>query len=351
MNAAPLRLLRPVDPGRDHIRGGDPADGDVATLVLYGDYLCPYCRSLRHVLARLRQAMAERGAYVFRHFPNERAHPGAEFMSRAAEAAGRQGRFWDMHDALYEHDPAMTEADVFDMARGLGLDMDRFARDLDSEETRARVAEDLADGQRNGGDRDADDLHRRGRLRRRLGLLFDAGGVGAAGGGEGEAHCARVRQPPRLGRPRPAAGRRRSPDLRQQPARPRLPGHHGRPIRDRPARRGPVADRRRVVLRRADGDLLPAGRPRDPSRDDHRRPHRPAGRGAADPGGHRRGAGAGPDLSGDQPGPDGRRLVGAHRHRHRLRPRLAGPCSGVAHRWACGCSSPPWRWSTTSCRC
>jgi len=148
--ATPLRLLRPVDPGRDHIRGGDPAADDVPTLVLYGDYLCPYCRSLRHVLLRLRDTMGGRWTYVFRHFPNERAHPGAEFMSRAAEAAGQQGRFWDMHDALYEHDPAMTEADVFDMARSLGLDMDRFARDLDSEATCARVAEDLADGRRNG---------------------------------------------------------------------------------------------------------------------------------------------------------------------------------------------------------
>ena len=145
-----LRLQRPVDPGRDHVRGGDPTDSDIATLVLYGDYLCPYCRSLRHVLARLRQAMGERGAYVFRHYPNERAHPGAEFMSRAAEAAGRQDRFWQMHDALYDHDPSMTQAEVFDIARSLGLDMDRFARDLDSPQTRARIAEDIADGRRNG---------------------------------------------------------------------------------------------------------------------------------------------------------------------------------------------------------
>ena len=124
----PLKLLRPVDPGRDHVRGGDPSDSDVVTLVLYGDYLCPYCRSLRHVLARLRQSMGERGAYVFRHYPNEHAHPGAEFMSRAAEAAGRQDRFWDMHDALYDHDPSMTQAEVFDIARSLAADRLRLAQ-------------------------------------------------------------------------------------------------------------------------------------------------------------------------------------------------------------------------------
>jgi len=148
--AAPLRLQRQVDPMRDHVRGGDPTDDDVAVLVLYGDYLCPYCRSLSHVLKRLRQAMGDRGAYVFRHYPNERAHPGAEFMSRAAEAAGRQDHFWQMHDALYQHPPSMSQEEVFDIARSLGLDMDRFARDLDSQETGERIAEDIADGRRNG---------------------------------------------------------------------------------------------------------------------------------------------------------------------------------------------------------
>src|SRR5882672_5136267 len=92
-----FKLLRTIDPGRDHVRGGN-ASGGIVSVVVYGDYLCPYCRRLRHVLARLRQAMGERLAYVFRHFPNERAHPGAEFVSRAVEAAAKQDRFWQMHD-------------------------------------------------------------------------------------------------------------------------------------------------------------------------------------------------------------------------------------------------------------
>ncbi|MGH8218844.1 MAG: DsbA family protein, partial [Steroidobacteraceae bacterium] len=83
------RLLRPVDPGRDHIRGGD-APGRRLTILIYGDYLCPYCRRLRYVLDRLRRALGERMAYVFRHFPNERAHPGAELLSMGSEAAARQ---------------------------------------------------------------------------------------------------------------------------------------------------------------------------------------------------------------------------------------------------------------------
>jgi NhaA family Na+:H+ antiporter len=91
-------LQRPVDRRRDHVRGGN-APG-VITLVVYADFLCPYCRRLRFVLARLRQALGERLAYVFRHFPNEAAHPGATLIARAAEAAARQGRFWEIHDWL-----------------------------------------------------------------------------------------------------------------------------------------------------------------------------------------------------------------------------------------------------------
>ena len=151
MNApdAQLRLKRPVDPDRDHVRGGG-ADRDVVTVVVFGDYLCPYCRRLWHVLDRLRQAMGERMAYVLRHYPNERAHPGAEFASRAAEAAGRQDRFWQMHDALYERGPSLKTDHVLEVARSIGLDMDRLARDLEDEAIAERVDEDLAEGRRNG---------------------------------------------------------------------------------------------------------------------------------------------------------------------------------------------------------
>jgi len=147
-SGAQLTLLRPVDAGRDHVRGGEGRDPPI--LLIYGDYLCPYCRRLRHVIDRLRHAMGDRLAYVFRHFPNERAHPGAEFASRASEAAGRQGRFWEMHDALYERQPPLTQAHVLEAAAALGLDMDRFAREVADDGARARVAEDLADGRHNG---------------------------------------------------------------------------------------------------------------------------------------------------------------------------------------------------------
>jgi NhaA family Na+:H+ antiporter len=142
-------LERPVDPGRDHVRGGNLGSG-VVTLVVYGDYLCPYCRRLRLVIARLRQALGERLAYVFRHFPNETAHPGSTAIARVAEAAANQGRFWEMHDLLYEQEPPLTEKHIHGFARRLGLDMPRFETDVASAETLARVEEDLAEGKQDG---------------------------------------------------------------------------------------------------------------------------------------------------------------------------------------------------------
>jgi Na+:H+ antiporter, NhaA family len=146
---AKIRLLRPLDPRRDHVRGGDARTRRVA-VVLYGDYLCPYCRRLREVLERLRRALGERLAYAFRHLPNERAHPGALLMSLGAEAAGRQDRFWEMHDALYGRELPLNRSILLEIAAALGLDMERFKRDLEDPKLRQRIDEDLADGRRNG---------------------------------------------------------------------------------------------------------------------------------------------------------------------------------------------------------
>lgn len=142
-------LLRSVDADRDHVRGGGAPSG-VVTLVVYADYLCPYCRRLRRLLALLRERLGPRLAYVFRHFPNEHAHPGAEFLSCAAEAAGAQGRFWEIHDWIYDHDLPISREQVFAFVESLGIDMERFRSDVDSEATRERVSEDVRDARSNG---------------------------------------------------------------------------------------------------------------------------------------------------------------------------------------------------------
>jgi len=146
---AVLRLLRPIDSSRDHVRG-DAASPLAVSVVGYEDFLCPYCHRLRAVVERLREVLGDRLVYVFRHFPNERAHPGAELAARAAEAAARQGRFWEMHDRLFGREAPLREDDVLDLARDLGLDMERFAQDLASDSARARVEEDRENGRRNG---------------------------------------------------------------------------------------------------------------------------------------------------------------------------------------------------------
>jgi len=144
-----IRLLHAIDLERDHVRGGADVQRAV-TIVYYGDFLCPYCRRLRVVLRELKDAIGENMAYAFRHFPNERAHPGAEFMARAVEAAENQGRFWDLYDALFDEALPFTEIRARELAREIGLDMDRFECDLESEDVRDRVAAHLNEAKRNG---------------------------------------------------------------------------------------------------------------------------------------------------------------------------------------------------------
>lgn len=142
-------LQQPIDEARDNIRG-DRKARDAVEVVVYGDFLCPFCRRLRSVLIQLREVLGDRLVYVFRHFPNEHAHPGATFMARASEAAARQGHFWDTHDWIYDSNPAPTKGQALEFVRSLGLDMDRFGRDVESEEIRSDVEDDLAEGRRNG---------------------------------------------------------------------------------------------------------------------------------------------------------------------------------------------------------
>jgi NhaA family Na+:H+ antiporter len=148
LSSARLRLQSEVDPNRDHVRG--PWTDDAIVVVGYQDFLCPYCRRLRQVFRRLRETLGDRLVYVFRHFPNERANPGAELAARAAEAAARQGRFFEMHDAIFDRPLPIGKSELVDIARSIGLDADRFERDLASDEVRERVERDLAEGRANG---------------------------------------------------------------------------------------------------------------------------------------------------------------------------------------------------------
>jgi len=132
-------LVVPVDPRRDHIRGAKKAP---VTLVEYGDFECPYCGQAEPVV---RELLAETGdvRYVFRHLPLTDVHSHAQLASEGAEAAARQGAFWEMHDVLMEHQGALTARDLIRYATELGLDTERFTADLRSHAGAARVAEDV----------------------------------------------------------------------------------------------------------------------------------------------------------------------------------------------------------------
>lgn len=148
MGRSKLRLAHDVRAERDHIRGTWTEDAVV--LVGYQDFLCPYCRRLRPIFRRLRGVLGDRLVYVYRHFPNERANPGAELVARASEAAAFQGRFFEMHDAIFDRALPIGRAELTELARAIGLDRERFERDIEGDEARARVERDVAEGHENG---------------------------------------------------------------------------------------------------------------------------------------------------------------------------------------------------------
>ncbi|WP_346429477.1 Na+/H+ antiporter NhaA [Streptomyces sp. WAC 01438] len=143
----PRYLDRPVDPERDHILG--PVDAPL-TLVEYGDFECPFCAHATGVTKELRQRFGDRFRYVFRHLPLPDVHPHSELAARAAVAAANQGRFWEMHDLLYAHQDELEYEDTAGYAAELGLDVEKFLRDLDTEETAERVRADAASAEASG---------------------------------------------------------------------------------------------------------------------------------------------------------------------------------------------------------
>jgi protein-disulfide isomerase len=132
---------------RDHIQG--PADAPV-TLVEYGDYECPFCGRAHLVVKELQRRMASNMRFVFRHFPLTNVHEHAEVAAEAAEAAGAQGKFWKMHDTLYENQMALDDEDLLAYAESVGLNVPRFAAELAEHIHAPRVREDFLSGVRSG---------------------------------------------------------------------------------------------------------------------------------------------------------------------------------------------------------
>lgn len=136
----------------------DDADLDAAalTLIQYGDYECPTSRRIYRAVRQSMEAVvggAEDDAsvrYVFRHLPLRQRHPHAMQAALAAEAAGKQGRFWSMHDRLFDHPEALEDAHLREHAAALGLDLDRFDADRTADDLTDRVMADRATALREG---------------------------------------------------------------------------------------------------------------------------------------------------------------------------------------------------------
>jgi protein-disulfide isomerase len=141
------KLAVQVSEERDHVRG--PFASPV-TLVEYGDYECPYCGKVYYVVKDLGQRVGNLMRFVFRNFPLTTVHPHAERAAEAAEAAGAQGKFWEMHDLLFENQQSLEDKDLMGYAAKVGLDIPRFVREMREGRYLKRIREDFLSGARSG---------------------------------------------------------------------------------------------------------------------------------------------------------------------------------------------------------
>jgi protein-disulfide isomerase len=138
-----MAQLTPPLSAEDHVDGPERAELE---LVMYGDFQCPYCTAAYPIVRRIRDQLAGRLLFAFRHFPLRDIHPDAERAAEAAEAAAAQGAFWQMHDRMYESNGALSREDLIRHAAELGLDSERVGAELDSGVHQSRVQRDFDSG-------------------------------------------------------------------------------------------------------------------------------------------------------------------------------------------------------------
>jgi protein-disulfide isomerase len=146
MKSDSAKLLLPRA-DHDHIQG--PLDAPIA-LVEYGDYECPFCGQAYPIVKAIQKHLGKRLCFAFRNFPLTNMHPNAEHAAEVAEAAGAQGRFWEMHDLLYENQEALDDESLTEYATTLGLDVARLTQEIQSGKYTTRVRDDFKSGVRGG---------------------------------------------------------------------------------------------------------------------------------------------------------------------------------------------------------
>jgi protein-disulfide isomerase len=131
----------------DHAQG---PEGAPVTLVEYADYECPYSHRAYHVIRGLQRELGDQLRFVYRNFPLRDIHPHAQHAAEAAEAAANQGRFWEMHDHLFEHQRALDDEHLGQYAADLGLDPVGFELEMAEHTSAGRIERDLRGGVRSG---------------------------------------------------------------------------------------------------------------------------------------------------------------------------------------------------------
>jgi protein-disulfide isomerase len=131
----------------DHVQG--PEDADV-TLVEYGDYECPHCGRAYPIIQQVQKKFGERLRFVFRNFPLSQLHTHAEAAAEVAEFAGAQGKFWEMHDRLFENQQRLGEALFLELGEELRLSITAMRQASEQKTFQARVRVDFTSGIRSG---------------------------------------------------------------------------------------------------------------------------------------------------------------------------------------------------------
>jgi protein-disulfide isomerase len=142
-----MSTLKPAVNSADHHQGNVNA---AIALVEYGDFECPHCRRAHPFVKRLLKERSKELHFVFRNFPLQEIHPHAYVAAVTAEAAGKQNKFWEMHDLIFENQDKLTTNYLMSLAESLGLDFAQFAKDSKSEAVQSKIEMDFESGIRSG---------------------------------------------------------------------------------------------------------------------------------------------------------------------------------------------------------
>lgn len=139
--------LKPAIGSGDHVWGQPAA---IVEMVEYGDYQCPYCGRAYPIIKSIQEKLGDDLRFVFRNFPLSKIHRHAFTAAVATEAAARQGKFWDMHDIVFENQQALEVEELFKLAEAIGLNVEQFRNDIQDEQLVSKVEGDFESGVRSG---------------------------------------------------------------------------------------------------------------------------------------------------------------------------------------------------------